>query len=325
MSITKMTVLVILNYNNSEDTINCIESIEAHNTAPAKLVVVDNGSERGKKPDLLCGYMQQRYGEQFLYLDDTALDRTRNASRVLPYATYIDSHTNDGYARGNNKGLYLVENDPEIEYVMILNNDILFIEDIIPVLCNYSETIKDAAFLSPLLYKRNMKEPDFNCARLNTTLKAELAENVFHYLFRMLRVENPYTKRRRLIEDGKSLPDLLPVELLSGACLFSHKTLFSSIGFFDPGTFLYYEENIIFKKIQCIGLRNYLAANLKCIHIGASSTSAVSEAAMLHAFESQLYYMTHYAGLTTWQYWLFKLSWHLGVFMFKMRNGVRKS
>lgn len=245
-------------------------------------------------------------------------------SCTLPYATYMDSPTNDGYARGNNKGLYLVENDPEIEYVMILNNDILFIEDIIAMLCSYSETISDAAFLSPLLYKKNLKELDLNCARLNTTWKAELVKNLFHYLFRMLHAENPFIKKQRLIEDGKSLPELMPVELLSGSCLFVRKELFASIGFFDPETFLYYEENIIFKKIQYIKLRNYLATNLKCIHIGASSTSAISESSMMYAFESQRYYMKHYARLSTWQWMLFDLSQQFGVFMFRMQKWMSK-
>ena len=37
------TAVVILNYNNSEDTINCIKSVEENNTADVKYVVVDNG------------------------------------------------------------------------------------------------------------------------------------------------------------------------------------------------------------------------------------------------------------------------------------------
>ena len=36
--------IVILNYNNSSDTINCIESVLKYTTVPIKIVVVDNGS-----------------------------------------------------------------------------------------------------------------------------------------------------------------------------------------------------------------------------------------------------------------------------------------
>lgn len=72
----------------------------------------------------------------------------------MPYVTYIESSTNDGYASGNNKGLNLTKCDDEIEYVMILNNDVLFIQDIIPQLENKYNQLKDAAILSPILYKK---------------------------------------------------------------------------------------------------------------------------------------------------------------------------
>ena len=40
------TAIIILNYNNSEDTIKCIESVERYNSADVKYIVVDNGSTR---------------------------------------------------------------------------------------------------------------------------------------------------------------------------------------------------------------------------------------------------------------------------------------
>lgn len=41
-----MVGIVILNYNNAEDTLNCLESIMQFNTYPAKIVIVDNGSTK---------------------------------------------------------------------------------------------------------------------------------------------------------------------------------------------------------------------------------------------------------------------------------------
>jgi len=39
-----MTGIIILNYNNYDDTINCINSIELYNTYPIKYIIVDNNS-----------------------------------------------------------------------------------------------------------------------------------------------------------------------------------------------------------------------------------------------------------------------------------------
>lgn len=38
------TGILVLNYNNCSDTINCVESIFAVNTSSIKIVIVDNGS-----------------------------------------------------------------------------------------------------------------------------------------------------------------------------------------------------------------------------------------------------------------------------------------
>ena len=52
----KSTALIILNFNNYEDTINCIESVEKYNTAPVKLIIVDNASTRGGASEALKYY-----------------------------------------------------------------------------------------------------------------------------------------------------------------------------------------------------------------------------------------------------------------------------
>ena len=39
----RCTGIIILNYNNWEDTLNCILSVEKYNTSNSKYVIVDNG------------------------------------------------------------------------------------------------------------------------------------------------------------------------------------------------------------------------------------------------------------------------------------------
>ena len=50
------------------------------------------------------------------------------------------------------------------------------------------------------------------------------------------------------------------------------KMLFQQIGSFDPHTFLYYEENILWAKVQRLGLSNYIDTTVSCIHLGAATT-----------------------------------------------------
>ena len=40
----KYTGVIILNYNNYEDTINCIESVDTYNSSKIKFVIFDNAT-----------------------------------------------------------------------------------------------------------------------------------------------------------------------------------------------------------------------------------------------------------------------------------------
>ena len=57
----KKTAILILNYNNYEDTINCIDSVEKFNSAPIKFIVVDNGSKRENVVGALDAYLKDKF------------------------------------------------------------------------------------------------------------------------------------------------------------------------------------------------------------------------------------------------------------------------
>ena len=323
--IDKSTALIILNFNNYEDTINCIESVEKYNTAPVKLIIVDNASTRGGASEALKDYLLKRYKDEFSVYSDNNINESDNIMH-LSYCSLILSNVNDGYARGNNKGLRLAEMDPSIEYVMILNNDVLFVQDIIPSLIERSESIQDSALLSPLLFKRNMDGYDYNCARNDTTLTTEIINYIFHYFFLVFKCDNPLMSRRYLLRRYKELPQSIKIELPSGSCMFIKKALFKQIEYFDPNTFLYYEENILYRKVKRINLQNYLFTDLKCIHLGAQSTSKISYSydKMKKNMVSPLYYMENYYGLNSIQFALYKASVYFYLYALRVQKIFKK-
>ena len=160
-----VTAIIILNYNNYKDTINCIESVERYNTSSIKYIVVDNGSTTPNCVDSLQHYFANRFADNYIVIKGKGV-----APATLPYVTLMISKKNEGYARGNNIGLRMAYDDPTIDNVMVLNNDILFVEDIIPELKRTLSTVPDAAIVSPVLYKKNEIEIDYTCARRKSTL-----------------------------------------------------------------------------------------------------------------------------------------------------------
>mgnify|MGYP003456674591 CR=1 FL=1 len=298
------TAIIILNFNNYEDTINCIESVEKYNSAPIKLIIVDNASTRSDALPSLENYLSHKFDNDFRKFSDLISDGTAE-ELVLPYCSLIASDINDGYAKGNNKGLRLSLLDNTIKNILILNNDILFVEDIIPSLIGLLDSIPNVGIVSPVLYKKGLKSIDFNCARKDMPIVDAILNRLFT---RFLRYIN-YNDKLYILKNKNMASEIVEIELPSGSCMLLRKDLFKEISLFDPNTFLYYEENILYRKMQQKHLHNYLCTSLKCIHLGASSTSKSPSMLIVDAgIHSGNYYYENYYPCSRTTVRLYKMS-----------------
>lgn len=288
----KKTAIVILNYNNYEDTINCVESVMQVNTAPVKYIIIDNGSTREGVVESLTKYFIKKFDKSFCKINEY------DDISSLPLITFLVSKSNDGYACGNNKGLKLAYNDEEIDNVLILNNDILFVDDIIPKLIEESEGDNNIGIVSPILFKKNMAGIDYECARKNESSSRVFGRFLLFYI-NLFGIKQKWDYQQKLLLETPELQeyDRFEVDLPSGACMLINKQLLEEIGGFDPNTFLYYEENILFQKLHSMGKKNYIFPKLKCIHLGASSTKhEVSYFIIKSCAESASYYVKKYTN-----------------------------
>ena len=116
---------VILNYNNYDDTCECIDSILGLKISDDLLniiVLVDNASTDNSG---------QRLSQEY-------------KSRIV----YIESEKNMGYAAGNNLGIeYAVSQ--KFDYICVLNNDTCVTEDIYAPCIDFLGSHKDVGFMSP--------------------------------------------------------------------------------------------------------------------------------------------------------------------------------
>lgn len=264
--------------------------------------MIDNGSSREGAAQALEDFLVGRYQKDLLVVDDDALARIGERKASLPYVTYVRSNHNDGYACGNNKGLKVVDGDEEIDTVLILNNDVLFVEDIIPGLREALYSKADAAIISPILYKRGMSDIDYNCARRDTTIWKDINKLLFHYFYALFGFV-PYKDVFILKDKGVDMScPLIPIELPSGSCMMMRKCVMNAIGRFDTRTFLYYEENILYRKIKRIGLQSYLSTKQRCIHLGGESTSQSPSMKMVDiGYASMRTYYDHHYLCKSWE------------------------
>lgn len=311
-----VTAILILNYNNIEDTINCIKSVQHYNTAKIRFYIVDNGSSRKDAVSKLNNFLLQSFKHDYIFLKEG--EKIKEHKKAI----LISSDNNNGYAQGNNKGLQYIYQDEEIDSVLILNNDVLFVEDIIPSLIYNLKNLPYSGIVSPLLYHKDMQGIDYNCARLNHSKKGLL---LIHLLLKrnLFGYECKETNSRQILKKNPNYLNLpyFEIEMPSGSCMLFKKDMFKKIGGFDPNTFLYYEENILHKKIQSEGLKNYLIPSLKCIHLGGMSTQkSPSKFVKIKSLESALYYANNYAGYNCMQKTLFRCAVSIIKFLIKIKK-----
>ena len=315
-----VTAVIILNYNNYNDTINCIESVERINTARLKYFVVDNGSTNDsvKKLDT---YFKKKVECSYFYANDTECIDSCKFKKF----NFIVSDVNDGYANGNNKGLVFASEDKTVDYLLILNNDILFIDDIIPVLIEKLNAINSVGVVSPLLLKKDRKTIDYNCARTNIS-NWQLITNYLFLDHDILGYRTKSNNQRYILKNNPKLhtADEIEIELPSGSCMMLKKEVFKDLGFFDKNTFLFYEENILFKKLEKIHKKSFVIPQLRCVHLGgASRSSSPSTFIMKSEANSAKYYMDHYSGANLLQKKLFHVVIRIFVTALNIKDKIK--
>jgi GT2 family glycosyltransferase len=126
-------VIVILNWQNAPDTLECLESVSALDYPNAHILVVDNGSRDGSADTIAQSYPQ--------------IEMLRLADNL-------------GYAEGNNQGIRrALAYHPK--YILVLNNDTLLAPDMLTRLVEEAEAHPRAAMLGPTMFCTNPSDTLF--------------------------------------------------------------------------------------------------------------------------------------------------------------------
>lgn len=125
--------VIILNWNNAPDTIECIQSLRKSIYQRYIPLVVDNGSTNG------------------------AVEEIRNKFSSLEI---IELRENLGYAAGNNVGIQYAINKGA-DYILVLNNDTLVEPSMIGKLVDFAESNPRAGMIGPRMYCANPEDTIF--------------------------------------------------------------------------------------------------------------------------------------------------------------------
>lgn len=138
----KRVYIVIVNWNGSTDTIECLESLFRLNYQNYRVVVCDNGSTDGSLDRIMAwaeGRLEAHIGLQkpahghltlppvekplsYAFYDRQKAERGSEATQD-PHLVLLRSDDNLGFAGGNNLGMRYALAADNLDYVWLLNND----------------------------------------------------------------------------------------------------------------------------------------------------------------------------------------------------------
>ncbi|MDD5772191.1 MAG: glycosyltransferase family 2 protein [bacterium] len=117
--------IIILNWNQKEDTLICLNSVKKLKYDNYEVIVVDQNSKDGSKEAIKKDY---------------------------PWVDLIENDDNLGFVEGNNVGIRKVLDIEKYSYFFILNNDTVVDPDCLDVLVNKAEKDKNIGIAGPKVF-----------------------------------------------------------------------------------------------------------------------------------------------------------------------------
>ncbi|MGB9980278.1 glycosyltransferase family 2 protein [Methanobacterium sp.] len=290
--------IIILNWNGSEDTIECLESVYQIDYPNYNVIVVDNASEdnsieqiknycEGKikvnsrffdynqknKPITIFEYDEKNFHS---FTDDkTKFENLPQDKRVI----LINNLDNKGYTGGNNVGMQFVLKYLISDYVVILNNDV----------------VVDPAFLNELVIAA-LKNPTIGILG-PSSLSYDEPNKVYSMGAKM----NYWTGGWKALEAGISSSEIkmdnIEVDFVGGAAMMIKKEVIEKIGFFYSPYFAYWEETDYCIQAKNNGFKVICTPRSKIWHKVSSSISITSPTRIYLILRNNIIFMRRNAKI----------------------------
>jgi len=252
--------VILINYNSSEFTISCIQSIieNTNNSLNYNIIVVDNSSE---------------------IEDYKNLARLKNIENV----NVIRSDLNLGFSSGNMYGVSFTR----AKYYFFLNNDCVLKNDCLNILFEFSEKNRNVGMCSPQLYSKDNR-PESSFDHFPLLITKFLGTGILKLI-----KGKEYKPRKAIYHEPTK------VDLVSGSQMFVQKEAFNSVGGFDTHFFLYCEEEDLALKMHHENYDVFLVPDAKNIHYGGGSTPGTYDIRKEFYISFLYFYRKHYGFLKT--------------------------
>ena len=234
--------IIILQYNNSQDTIECLESIKELDYPSYEIIVVDNASD------------EEHYSNVRLFLESQYKLRRGDL-----YFEIIANKENTGYSGGNNVGIRRAL-ERGADYVLILNPDSGVPKDLLNKLLEKIESNEKIGIIAPVTDEGSSFQD-----------KQKVYGGKIEWLKPELRhIENPM------------LSNYLPDDMyIPGNAILIKKEVFDRTNLFDERYFLYFEDADFCIRARQSGFKLVIVNDVMVQHKVSSTTSKLGSAKIL--------------------------------------------
>lgn len=258
-------VFVILHYVTSDDTIECIESINTmFRKKNIEIIVVDNNSPITFESEMI-------------------------KKRSVPSNVHIiRSNKNLGFANGNNLGIHLASNKMNPDFIICLNNDVEMIQQDMLEKIEAEYLRSEFWVLGPQILTADgrydsspiIETLNIDSAQVEKMISERKHDLLLSYCYmgfgqrlvrfaksRLIRPKS-YSKRFCLFRHEN-----VPIQ---GSCIIFSRRFLQNFSGFNSETFFYQEENILF--VEVCGKNGKIIYNpaIRIFHKEDSATNALS-------------------------------------------------
>jgi len=249
--------IILVNYNNSNDTINCILQLNNQFYKDFEVIIVDNDSDNDSIEKL--NYFLRKFKQK------------RNFDLKIYY-----QGINNGFAGGMNYGIKKSSG----EIIVILNSDIIFDDKFLENAIQFLDANPDFAIMGPkIYYYPNTQKIWFTGG-----------------YFRFFNYSGAYRIGRGVRDpENKLLNEILEVDYISGCCMFIRREIFKKIKLFDKNYFMYIEDSDFCYRAKISDLKVVYNPKIILYHKIDEKREKYSKFIRYHYFKNKfLFILKHY-------------------------------
>jgi len=294
-----MLGIIIVNYKTDDQIIKYVTEELPKISADNKIVIVNNAAVEQSNLKIAEGC------RGCVVSDPDAID-PQSQIFVLGIAENL------GFAKGNNAGVEFLLRHFQLDYLLISNCDLHFIDsNVVDRLIEKMDNTPDIGLIGPCFVTssgdRGSPVTDL------FVWKNEILPNLLYPLFGFLKSMGK-TPCSRIGEDVEGYCDLL-----NGSFFLARASAFLKAGMFDPNTFIYCEEPILAARIIKSGFRVYYYNKVKVIHEHCITerTLGIYDVTTKHCYNSNRYYQKEYRKINRFELMMFDLSYFIFWYVWK--------